>query len=189
MVQKRVEKEIKLEDVRLIWRNFAGEERPFNAKGKRNFAIPLDEPLALELAEIGWAVKAKPQDDGSTLYHLPVTVKMDGRMPPRIFMITKSLNKRTPLDEDTVMLLDYAEFDLVDVILRPFNWDVSGKQGVAAYLKTMFAFIHEDDLEKKYSHIPVDGSPLEIENVIDVEAEWVDDDEPLGLDDSPKELH
>lgn len=177
MAYKRVNDEIKLEDVRLIWRNFAGEERQFNTKGKRNFAIPLEEPLALELEEIGWNVKAKQQDDGSTLYHLPVTVKMDGRVPPRLFLITKSKNRRTQLDEDTIMLLDYAEFDAVDVILRPFNWDVQGKQGVAAYLKTGFFIIHEDDLEKKYSHIPIEGAPLEIENIIDVDADWVEDDD------------
>lgn len=181
MTFKRVENEIKLEDVRLIWRNFAGEERTFNAAGKRNFAIPLAEPLAQELRELGWAVKEKERE-GEMLYHLPVTVKF-GKKPPRIFMITKSKNKRTPLDEDTVMLLDYAEFDLVDVIIRPYNWDVQGKQGTTAYLKTLFATIHEDDLEKKYAHVPIEGEPLEIESFIDVEGgDWVDDEEQLSIE-------
>lgn len=172
---RRVEEEIKLENVRLMWRNFAGVAKEFNAEGNRNFAIPLEGDVAQELREIGWNVKEKERD-GEVLYHLPVKVKF-GVRPPRIFMITKSTNRRTPLDEDTVMLLDFAEFDEVDVILRPYNWDVQGKQGVTAYLKTLFATIHEDDLEKKYSHVPVDGEPLELENVIDVEAEWVDDDD------------
>lgn len=188
MAFKRVEEEIKLEGVRLIWRNFAGEEKPFNAAGKRNFAIPLEEELAKELAAIGWNVKEK-EKDGEMLYHLPVTVKF-GKKPPRLFMITKSKNKRTPLDEDTAMLLDVAEFENVDVILRPYNWDVQGKQGVSAYLKTLFATIREDELELKYDHIPIDGAPLEIENIIDVEGEWVDDDgeDLLAITAGQKEL-
>lgn len=184
---KRVDGELKLENVRLMWRNFAGEAKQFNAEGKRNFAIPLDEDFALELREIGWNVQdnSKKVDRGEAdelLYHLGVTVKMDGRNPPKMFLITKSKNKRTPLDEDTVMLLDYAEFDLVDVILRPYNWEMSGKQGVAAYLKTGFFIIREDDLEKKYAHVPLDSGPLEIENVIDVEGEWEEDSDMAVLD-------
>lgn len=181
---KRVREELKLENIRMIFRNFAGEEKMYNDKGKRNFAIPLEEDIAKELAEIGWNVRGKDRvnDDGQTetLYHLPVTVKMDGKVPPRIFMITKSKNSRNQLDEDTVGLLDYAEFDMIDVILRPFNWDVNGKQGVTAYLKTLFATIREDDLEKKYAHIPEEGAPLALEagdDIIDVEGEWVDDDQ------------
>jgi hypothetical protein len=175
---KRVNDEIKLENVRLIWRNFAGEEKPFNTKGKRNFAIPLDEPLALTLREIGWNVKDK-EKDGEILYHLPVTVKMDGKRPPRIFLITLSKNSRTPIDEDTVMLLDWAEFEAVDVILRPFNWDVQGKQGVKAYLKSFYGILREDELEMKYADIPIEGEPLAIEaddDILDVEGEWVDDE-------------
>lgn len=183
---KRVKDDLRLEDVRLIFRNFAGEETPYNAKGKRNFAIALEEELALELEELGWKVKGKTKEiDGveQTLYHLPVTVKMDGKVPPRIFMITKSKNRRTALDEDTVGLLDYAQFDMVDAVIRPFNWDVQGQQGVAAYLKLMFATIHEDDLELKYAHIPLDDdTPLELENIIDVEAEWVDDNDPKAIE-------
>jgi hypothetical protein len=182
---KRVNDEIKLENVRMIWRNFAGEEKPMNNKGKRNFAIPLDEELALQLRDIGWNIgdNSKKVADGRAeelLYHLSVTVKMDGKRPPKIWMITRSKNRRTPLDEDTVMLLDVAEFELVDVILRPFNWDVQGKQGVAAYLKTLFAVLREDELELKYQDVPVEGAPLELENIIDVEGEWIDDDDDVS---------
>lgn len=184
---KRVNDEIKLEGVRLIWRNFAGEAKQFNDAGKRNFAIPLEADLAGVLYETGWNVKEKEKvnDEGQMerLYHLSVTVKMDGRVPPRIFMISRTANnepRRTPLDEDTVALLDYAEFDSVDVILRPYNWKNSrGEQGVSAYLKTLFATLHQDDLEKKYAHIPIEGA-LELEAGDDADTlsdtGWVNDD-------------
>jgi len=159
-IVKRVDDPVTLEDIRLIWKNFAGEKRLFNEQGKRNFSIPLDEEIALQLREIGWNIKdnAHKVDKGQPLdYHIPVTVKMDARIPPRVFLIVRSKNIRIPLDEDTIGLLDTAELDTVDVVLRPFNWDVQGKQGVAAYLKLLYATLQEDPLDLKYAHIPLDG--------------------------------
>jgi hypothetical protein len=200
MTPKRVNEELKLEGVRLIWRNFAGEKRLYNESGKRSFSIPLEEPMALELREIGWNVKdnQKKVDRGEAdelLYHLDVTVKMDGRRPPRLFLISKKwdhqtneeVSRRTPLDEDTISNLDYAEFDNVDLIIRPFNWGpIQGNYGVTAYLKTGFFFLHQDDLERKYAHIPLDASDdmLAIEagdDIIDVEGEWIDNEDQLAL--------
>jgi hypothetical protein len=199
MAYKRVTDEIKLEGVRMIWRNFSGEKRLYNESGKRYFSIPLDEPLALELREIGWNVKDNQKkinsgESDELLYHLEVTVKMDGKRPPRLFLITKKwdqrtneeVTRRTQLDEDTISNLDYAEFDNVDLIIRPFNWDVNGQRGVAAYLKTGFFFLHQDDLEKKYAHIPLDEADdmLAIEagdDIVDVEGEWMDDEDQLAL--------
>lgn len=199
MAHKKVYDEIKLEGIRPIYRNFAGEKRMYNENGKRNFAIPLDPELALELREIGWNVKDNEKkrneerkqglEPRELLYHLPVTVKMDGKIPARIFMIAKKWSEleqkevvtRTPLDEVTAMLLDYAELDLVDVQIRPYNYDVNGSQGVTAYLKLMFAWLHQDDLEKKYAHIPLDTGTerLAIESgddgILDVEGQWDDE--------------
>lgn len=162
-IVKRVEDPITLEDVRLIWKNFAGEKRLFNEQGKRNFSIPLDEPTALKLREIGWNIKdnANKVERGEAQeleYHIPVTVKMDARIPPKVYLIIRSQNIRVPLDEVSIGLLDTAELDTVDVVLRPFNWDVNGKQGVAAYLKLMYATLQEDPLDLKYAHIPLEGS-------------------------------
>lgn len=169
-IVKRVENPITLEDIRIIWKNFSGEKRLFNEQGKRNFAIPLDEATALKLREIGWNIKdnAHKIEQGQPVeYHIPVTVKMDARIPPRVFMIVRSKNIRIPLDEDTIGLLDTAELDTVDVVLRPFNWDVNGKQGVAAYLKLMYATLQEDPLDLKYAHIPLEGEPGSVDGLIE----------------------
>lgn len=180
---RRVNDEVTFRDIRIMWRNFQGEERQFNAKGKRNFAIPLEQDMAIELWEKGWNVKEKIQEDGTHLFHLGVSVKMDGQRPPKIFLITMSQMKRVQLNEDTVIAADWAEFDRVDVTLRPFNWDISGKQGVSAYLKLFMGTVHEDELEKEYAHIPIVGEEqdvLELENIIDaqvVSETWDDEDE------------
>jgi hypothetical protein len=171
-IVKRVEHPITLEDVRIIWKNFSGEKRLFNENGKRNFSIPLDEETALKLRDIGWNIKdnsakverGEAQELG---YHIPVTVKMDARIPPRVFMIVRSKNIRIPLDEDTIGLLDTAELDVVDVVLRPFNWDVNGKQGVSAYLKLMYATLQEDPLDLKYAHVPLEGEAGAVDGLIE----------------------
>uniref|UniRef100_A0AAU7GZP9 DprA-like DNA processing chain A n=1 Tax=Streptomyces phage Scarif TaxID=3158858 RepID=A0AAU7GZP9_9CAUD len=197
---KRVNEEILLEGAKIIWPNFAGEKRLYNEGGKRNFSIELDEPLAHQLHEMGWNVKdnARKVETGEAQelrYHLPVTVKMDGKRPPRIFVITKSKNRRTQLDEESVGLLDVLEFDLIDLKLSPFNWDVSGKQGVSAYLKLGYFTLHEDPLELKYAHIPLEGEEgvAELENFIDGEVEgdtgWLaDEEEYLEVDGGTREI-
>lgn len=188
-IVRRVENDLTFDDARIIFRNFAGEERLYNNAGQRNFSVALDEETALKLMEQGWNVKAgkEPTDEGGErLYHLKVNVKMNGKNPPKLFVITKSKNSRTPLDEDTAMVLDYAEFDRVDLLIRPYNWDVQGKQGVSAYLKTGAFVLHEDEIELRYAHIPLEGESPAIENVIDAQVEsdtdWMNDDDPRAIE-------
>jgi hypothetical protein len=78
------------------------------------------------------------------------------RYPPKITLITGT--GRQFLDEDTVNILDWAEFEAVDLIVRPYNWELNGKKGVKAYLKTMYVTIVEDELAKKYRDVPVSGT-------------------------------
>lgn len=61
---------------------------------------------------------------------------------------------RTPLGEDEVSILDWADLANVDLIVNPYHWDVNGRQGVSAYLQTIFATIEEDELELKYADVP-----------------------------------
>ena len=98
----------------------------------------------------------EPRDpDEERQAYLPVEVKYL-RYPPKITLITGS--GRQFLDEDTVNILDWAEIEAVDLIIRPYNWELSGKKGVKAYLKTMYVTIVEDELAKKYRDVPVSGT-------------------------------
>lgn len=145
-----------LEDVRLIFRNFAGRASDFNAEGDRNFAILLDERTADTLASDGWNVKTRVgrEEGDPPIFYLPVGLKYrarDGRRlkPPRVVMITS--RNRTSLTEDEVEMLDWSDILRCDVVIRPFEWVLGAKSGLKAYLKSMFVTIDEDPLERKYA--------------------------------------
>lgn len=137
---------IRIDNARIIFRNFAGEERQFNPKGQRNFCVLIDPDHAELLKEDGWNIKVlQPREEGDLAQpYLPVAVRF-GSYPPKIVMVTSHGN--TPLNEETISNLDTAEIANVDIIIRPYEWE-PGR--IKAYVKTMFVTIEEDELEKKY---------------------------------------
>jgi hypothetical protein len=147
---------VMMEGVRIIFRNFAGKEGQFNREGDRNFAVLLDDAVAEAMAQDGWNVKmlnpreGGEEEDTTPTPYLPVSVNFKGR-PPRVVLITS--RGRTNLDEDSVEMLDWADIINVDLIVRPYEWHVSEKSGIKAYLQSMYVTIEEDQLEQKYSEI------------------------------------
>lgn len=157
-MSKRVEGTLTIENAKIIFRNFKGEGRTYNPEGKRNFCVILDDmDIADQLKSDGWNVKMlQPREEGDApTPYLQCEVSYKNR-PPMIKMITSK--NQTVLDEDTVSMLDYADIKHVDVILSPYNWEVNGKSGVKAYVKTMYVVIEEDAFASKYdSYSDTDG--------------------------------
>lgn len=152
----RRDETVVIEDAQLMFRNFAGLEGMYNRAGDRNFAIRLDKELAEELANKGWNVKLlKPrEDEDEPTPYLSVTVGFKGR-PPTIKMIGSQSGRTTLLDESTVELLDGVDFHNVDVIVRPYDWEVNGNTGRKAYLQDLYATIIENPLELKYANMDI----------------------------------
>lgn len=128
---------LQIDDARIIYRNFAGRGDKYNREGDRNFAVVIpDEEMANELTNLGWNVKIKPpREDGDTPFmFLPVKVKFNDR-GPNVYL--KTGNVQNKLDEESVGLLDNIDIIGVDLDIRPFDWDVNGKQGRTAYLQSI----------------------------------------------------
>lgn len=142
---------ILMEGVRIIFRNFQGKEGRFNKEGDRNFAVVIDEKMAQVLDNDGWPVKKLDpregyEEDGVTWY-LPVAIRFDV-FPPRVMLLTEKSRKQ--IFEHNVEQLDWINMTNVDLIVRPHYWDINGKSGIKAYVKTMYITMEEDPLEAKY---------------------------------------
>lgn len=148
-----VEDNIRIEGARIGFRNFSGEEGRFNPKGRRNFCVFLEEDIAKDMEKEGWNVKwLQPREEGDEPQaYLQVKVVF-GKIPPKIVLVT--MRGKTRLDEDTVNILDWAEIQNVDLVIRPYNWEVNGNIGVSAYIKTMYVTLREDEFESKYYDVP-----------------------------------
>lgn len=143
-----------LENVRIGFRNFEGREGQYNKSGDRSFAVFLDIQTAEQMASDGWNIKfpkenpnfVDPDQEPRDAY-LQVTVGFDF-YPANVILISNG--NPTRLSEQEIAMLDWAEIEHVDLVLRPYEWSVNGNSGIKAYLKSGYFTIVTDPFAQKY---------------------------------------
>jgi hypothetical protein len=150
----KIVNKIQVDNAEILFRNFAGKEGDFNPAGRRNFCVLFDEETATKLMEDGWNVRwLKPRDeDARPQAYIQVEVSWKN-IPPKEVMLISSRGK-TLLKEEDVNILDWVETEKIDLLIRPYNWDVKGKSGVKAYLESIYVTIIENELEMRYRDVP-----------------------------------
>ena len=141
---------LEIEDARIIFRNFAGAGSKFNREGDRNFAVIIpNEEIKDQLISEGWTVKIKPpREEGEEPFmFLPVKVKFNNRGPAAYIV---SGDKNTRLNEDTIDMLDEIDIQSVNMDIRPYDWEVNGKEGRTAYLQAIEVIQNIDRFGAKY---------------------------------------
>ena len=128
---------LQIDDARIVYRNFSGTGSKFNREGDRNFAVVIpDQDVVDELVNRGWNVKIKPprDEDDTPFMFLPVKIKFNER-GPKVYL--QSGDKMVELDEESIDCLDDVDILSVDLDIRPYDWEVNGKQGRTAYLQSI----------------------------------------------------
>lgn len=142
---------LQIEDARIIYRNFGGEASKYNREGDRNFAVIIpNQEICDQLTAEGWNVKIKPprDEDDTPFMFLSVKVKFNNR-GPNIYVQSAGNVKR--LTEETVGMLDEIDIQSVDMDLRPYDWEVNGKEGRSAYLQAMNVIQNIDRFGAQYA--------------------------------------
>ena len=153
---------IKIENARIVFRNLSGKPDKFNPQGgKRSFSVVIEDPeFANELKKEGWNIKQfnqSPDSDEEPAHFISVKVSYNN-IPPHIYLCT-SKNK-TLLNEDTVGQLDYAEISNVDIVITPYQYEMNGRSGISAYVKTMYVTVVEDEFASKYEYDDLDDEEI-----------------------------
>lgn len=128
---------LQIDEARIVYRNFSGVGSKYNREGDRNFAVVIpSEDIANKLIDDGWNVKIKParDEDDQPFMFLPVKIKFNER-GPAVYVESGSNVRR--LAESNVNIIDNIDISSVDMDIRPYEWDVNGKQGKTAYLQSI----------------------------------------------------
>lgn len=161
MAYKKIEP-LNIEDARLIFRNFSGKPDDFNSKGgTRKFGVIID-PSKYDIDALyadGWNIKMlKPKEEGGDpLYYLTVKLQYGEYRQPKVYTIVNGrysmrdeYGNPIPLSEGAVGTIDDAELVNVKLVITPYCWEINGKEGVTAYLKTGYFEIQQDAFADDY---------------------------------------
>lgn len=155
-----------IEDPKVIWRNFRGEDYGKNPQHAKGFSIEFD-PEEYDIEKMiadGWNIKtwiSKDNPDAAPIIHLPVAVRWD-KFPPSIWMVSQSGTKpdgspkykRTLMDEESSFALDTAQIVRIPLIEISHGYTQTnpntGEPCIKAYLKKATFELAQDRFDTLY---------------------------------------
>jgi hypothetical protein len=144
--------DLTIRNAQLMYKNFGGAAKRFNAAGLRNFHVKLDLKTAAMLLNDGWNIKYdEPREEGDKpVAHMKVNFSFD-KFPPRILLISgKDSKNRSVLDAESVGTLDWAEIEKIDLVLSGSRWEKGSDFGIKTWLRKAFVTLSPNDLESEY---------------------------------------
>ena len=145
---------VTIKNANIFSRNFSGKEGQYNPAGRRNFCVFIDDlDVADRMAADGWNIRyLEPREEGEPRRAFTQVAVSFKNIPPKVILVTK--RGQTPLTEEEINMLDYAEITNVDMTINPSRWEVAGKSGIKGYLRSIYVTIYEDELDELYSNVP-----------------------------------
>lgn len=169
-MSKEVTRNLVIEHADIGFRNFQGKADKFNAEGNRHFTVFFEHDHGEELEQEGWNIKwLQAREEGDLDKPIMEVTLNYMNIPPKVVLVSGP--NKTIMNEDTVGILDWADIENVDLIIRPYNWEVNGRTGVKAYVKTMYVTIQRDEFAHKYDDLQ--------ENTGDVIPDITSDEDPF----------
>ena len=145
---------IDLTNHRIIYRDFDGTKAEKNGFGReRTFLVALNPEEAENLADEGWPIKAREprNEEEERLYFMSVKVNF-GKKPPKVVILNPISKRKKVLDEHTIGELNWIDIlDVPAMVIRPYHYDFRGREGVTAYLNTLYVTKRVDPLEEKFA--------------------------------------
>lgn len=141
---------VTLNNVGIIFPNFAGRSDQYNKTGIRNFSVTISNDTAEAMLADGFNVKfPKPNpeidpDDDRRLPTLNITVSKDHDIIPygiRIFLVDGENEQR--VDNTNLDMLDGLDIDYANVKFSVYDWSVNGISGRKAYLQSLQIFLKD----------------------------------------------
>lgn len=145
------------ENAKIKWLNFGGNNNRNGINNGRGFSLVIeDEEVANDLAALGWVIKEKTatknNGEPSVYWVLGVKIRYD-KFPPKIVLVKPS--GMEVLREDNVGLVDSTRYTNIDLTITPYHWDNGIRDGISAYLSTMYITVDEaaDPFASKYAEM------------------------------------
>ena len=155
-----------IEGAKLVFRNFAGVEKQYNEKGKRNVQVVVPDEVVESLRADGWNVTTRvipaiDQEKPTNLLKLNLNYRVnpdgtpDGRNP-KFYIISGDKKVRTlPTMKDlgdgmSPCIYDQCKITNCDIEVRPYHYDKNNPNKVSAYIEQINIEIALSALDLKY---------------------------------------